>query len=144
MRAWADPNNPSHPLHPDEPQVVDASFRLKRPDRAARAEPGAARAGAYLATPAFNQPQGIARAERHGPWRQIQGGSMAEIRVEPKRGGRRWLLLVILLLVVALLAWYFLAGRGTQPATGLVPGAPVTTTALLLHAAHSAGAGLVA
>jgi hypothetical protein len=69
---------------------------------------------------------------------------MAEIRVEPKRGGRRWLLLIILLIVLALLAWYFLAGRGTQPATGLAPGALHPFTPLVLHAAHPASTGLTA
>ena len=52
---------------------------------------------------------------------------MAEIRVEPRRGGARWLWLVIALVALALLAWYFLSDRGDTPApaTGLAtPGAP--------------------
>ncbi len=45
---------------------------------------------------------------------------MAEIRVEPRRGGARWLWVVIALVVLALLAWYFLNNRGdaTAPTTG--------------------------
>ena len=45
---------------------------------------------------------------------------MAEIRVEPKRGGAGGLWVVIALVVIALLAWYVLSNRGdaTAPATG--------------------------
>ena len=58
---------------------------------------------------------------------------MAEIRVEPKRGGARWLWLLIALVVVALLAWYFLNTRradNTAPTTGqAVQGAPALALA---------------
>ena len=63
---------------------------------------------------------------------------MAEIRVEPKRGGARWLWVLIALVVVALLAWYFLSNRQdtNAPATGRAEsGAPAL-------AAGSAGSAL--
>ncbi|MDQ3697153.1 MAG: hypothetical protein M3373_03880 [Gemmatimonadota bacterium] len=52
---------------------------------------------------------------------------MAEIRVEPKRGGLGWLWVVIALIVIAFLAWYFLSDRGTD--------APVTDTGLAIPTA---------
>lgn len=46
---------------------------------------------------------------------------MAEIRVEPKRGGLGWLWIVIALIIVALVVWYFM-GNSDVTTTGLVPG----------------------
>lgn len=55
---------------------------------------------------------------------------MAEIRVEPKRGGLGWVWLIIALIVLALLAWYFLGNRdATVTTTGL---ASQATTVLAL------------
>ena len=49
---------------------------------------------------------------------------MAEIRVEPQRGGKRWLWVLIALIVVAALCWYFLGNR----TTAVTPApAPATT-----------------
>ncbi|HEU4565696.1 MAG TPA: hypothetical protein VFS05_13640 [Gemmatimonadaceae bacterium] len=42
---------------------------------------------------------------------------MAEIRVEPKRGGLGWLWIVIALIIIALVAWYFLSSRHTTATT---------------------------
>jgi hypothetical protein len=67
---------------------------------------------------------------------------MAEIRVEPKRGGLGWLWLLIAAVIIAALAWYFLADReaATVPTT---TGAPAAAPALaLLDAARHAGAVL--
>ena len=71
---------------------------------------------------------------------------MAEIRVEPKRGGARWLWVVIALVVVALLAWYFLNRRdATAPATGSAArGAPALAWVAPAGSAGSAVARLVA
>jgi hypothetical protein len=45
---------------------------------------------------------------------------MAEIRVEPRRGGRLgWLWAVLIVLVLAALAWYFLYYRQGEPIDGL-------------------------
>jgi UPF0716 family protein affecting phage T7 exclusion len=41
---------------------------------------------------------------------------MAEIKVEPKRGGMGWLWAIILIVLLAVAAWYLLADRGA-PAT---------------------------
>ncbi|HEX6047678.1 MAG TPA: hypothetical protein VFZ21_00355 [Gemmatimonadaceae bacterium] len=41
---------------------------------------------------------------------------MAEIKVEPKRGGLGWLWAIVLIALLAAAAWYLLADRGT-PAT---------------------------
>jgi hypothetical protein len=54
---------------------------------------------------------------------------MAEIRVEPKRGGLGWVWLIIALIVVALLVWYFMGNRDAVTTTGL---APQATTVLAL------------
>ena len=69
---------------------------------------------------------------------------MAEIRVEPKRGGARWLWVLIALVVLALLAWYFLSNRGdaSAPATGSAArGAPALAQ---LDVAGPAGARHIA
>ena len=42
---------------------------------------------------------------------------MAEIKVEPKRGGLGWLWAIILVVLLAFAAWYLLADRGTPAAT---------------------------
>ena len=43
---------------------------------------------------------------------------MAEIRVEPKRGGLGWLWTIIVIALLAVAAWYFLRNTGTPaPAT---------------------------
>ena len=54
---------------------------------------------------------------------------MAEIRVEPKRGGRGWLLLVVLLVLAAILVWYFVRGRGASPGSGRAPGGTIEVAA---------------
>jgi hypothetical protein len=41
---------------------------------------------------------------------------MAEIKVEPKRGGLGWLWAIIVIALLAVAAWYFLTQTGT-PAT---------------------------
>ena len=68
---------------------------------------------------------------------------MAEIRVEPRRGGARWLWVVIALIVIALLAWYFLSNRdATAPPSGSAArGAPALAR---LAPAGPAGVRLVA
>jgi hypothetical protein len=49
---------------------------------------------------------------------------MAEIRVEPQRGGRGWLwLLIVLLIIVAVAVWYFSGNRGTTSAPPSTTGA---------------------
>ena len=42
---------------------------------------------------------------------------MAEIKVEPKRGGFGWLWAIILLVVIAAGLWYFFAKSRPAPAT---------------------------
>lgn len=42
---------------------------------------------------------------------------MAEIKVEPKRGGLGWLWAIILLVLLAVAAWYFLNNSRAVPAT---------------------------
>ena len=42
---------------------------------------------------------------------------MAEIKVEPKRGGLGWLWAIILLVVIGAAVWYFLTSSRTVPAT---------------------------
>ena len=42
---------------------------------------------------------------------------MAEIKVEPKRGGLGWLWAIILIALLAVAAWYLLADRGTPTTT---------------------------
>jgi hypothetical protein len=42
---------------------------------------------------------------------------MAEIKVEPKRGGLGWLWAIILIALLALAAWYFFAYTGSSTAT---------------------------
>ncbi len=42
---------------------------------------------------------------------------MAEIKVEPKRGGLGWLWAIILIALLAVAAWYLLADRGTPTMT---------------------------
>jgi hypothetical protein len=42
---------------------------------------------------------------------------MAEIKVEPKRGGLGWLWAIIILALVAAAAWYFMNNSRAVPAT---------------------------
>jgi hypothetical protein len=42
---------------------------------------------------------------------------MAEIKVEPKRGGLGWLWAIIALVLIAAIAWYFMNDGTTTPAT---------------------------
>lgn len=42
---------------------------------------------------------------------------MAEIKVEPKRGGLGWLWAIIVIGLLAVAAWYFFTSTGTAPAT---------------------------
>jgi len=42
---------------------------------------------------------------------------MAEIKVEPKRGGLGWLWAIVLIALLAVAAWYLLADRGTPTTT---------------------------
>jgi len=42
---------------------------------------------------------------------------MAEIKVEPKRGGLGWLWAIIILALIALGAWYFINHSRAVPAT---------------------------
>jgi hypothetical protein len=41
---------------------------------------------------------------------------MAEIKVEPKRGGMGWLWAIIVIALLAVAAWYFFSNTGTAPA----------------------------
>lgn len=41
---------------------------------------------------------------------------MAEIKVEPKRGGMGWLWAIIILALLAVAAWYFFTNTSTAPA----------------------------
>ena len=42
---------------------------------------------------------------------------MAEIKVEPKRGGLGWLWAIIVIGLLAVAAWYFFTNTETAPAT---------------------------
>ena len=42
---------------------------------------------------------------------------MAEIKVEPKRGGLGWLWAIIILALIAAAAWYFMNNSRAVPAT---------------------------
>ena len=42
---------------------------------------------------------------------------MAEIKVEPKRGGLGWLWAIIVLALIAAAVWYFMNNSRTVPAT---------------------------
>ena len=42
---------------------------------------------------------------------------MAEIKVEPKRGGLGWLWAIIAIVLIAAAVWYFMNSQGTVPAT---------------------------
>jgi hypothetical protein len=42
---------------------------------------------------------------------------MAEIKVEPKRGGLGWLWAIIILALIAAAAWYFMNNSSAVPAT---------------------------
>jgi hypothetical protein len=53
---------------------------------------------------------------------------MAEIRVEPQRGGRgRVWLLILLLIIVAAAVWYFATQRGASPGTAGTSSTPPAT-----------------
>jgi hypothetical protein len=49
---------------------------------------------------------------------------MAEIKVEPKRGGLGWLWALIALVVIAAAVWYFMSSSRPAP----VPAAPTDST----------------
>jgi hypothetical protein len=68
---------------------------------------------------------------------------MAEIRVEPKRGGRGWLLLVVLLILAAVLVWYFVRGHGASAGAGRAPGGAMDVAAVVTQCAP-AGASVLA
>ena len=55
---------------------------------------------------------------------------MAEIKVEPKRGGLGWLWAIIVLVLLGIGAWYFMTQR-TAPAT-TVPADSTRTSMLVL------------
>jgi hypothetical protein len=42
---------------------------------------------------------------------------MAEIKVEPKRGGLGWLWAIVIIALVAIAAWYVFTNTGAAPAT---------------------------
>ena len=54
---------------------------------------------------------------------------MAEIKVEPKRGGLGWLWAIIILALIALAVWYFMNNSRAVPATSTP--ADSTRTSLL-------------
>jgi hypothetical protein len=56
---------------------------------------------------------------------------MAEIKVEPKRGGMGWLWAIILIALLAAAAWYLLADRGAPTTT--VPADSVRTSMIELE-----------
>ena len=59
---------------------------------------------------------------------------MAEIKVEPKRGGLAWLWVVIILAVIGAGLWYFM--RNSRPAPATSSPADSTRTSLVVpHAA---------
>jgi len=68
-----------------------------------------------------DHPVGFALASRTAPERSLER-RMAEIRVEPQRGGRGWVwLLVLLLIIVAVAIWYFATQRGSGTGTSAAP-----------------------
>jgi len=60
---------------------------------------------------------------------------MAEIKVEPKRGGLGWLWAIIVLVLLGIGAWYFMTQR-TAPAT-TVPADSTRTSMLDIATLHS-------
>ena len=62
---------------------------------------------------------------------------MAEIKVEPKRGGLGWLWAIIILALIAAAAWYFMNNSRAVPATSP---ADSVRTSMLDHAASRASA----
>ena len=63
---------------------------------------------------------------------------MAEIKVEPKRGGLGWLWAIIILALIAAAAWYFM-NNSSVPATS--PADSVRTSMLDQSAIDQAGIG---
>jgi hypothetical protein len=66
---------------------------------------------------------------------------MAEIKVEPKRGGLGWLWAIIILALIAAAAWYFM-NNSSVPATS--PADSVRTSMLDQSAIGQAGIGATA
>jgi hypothetical protein len=59
---------------------------------------------------------------------------MAEIHVEPRRGGGlAWLWVLLVVIVIALIVWYFVLGAPglARPATTPAPATPADTVGLL-------------
>jgi hypothetical protein len=62
---------------------------------------------------------------------------MAEIKVEPKRGGLGWLWAIIILVLIAAAAWYFMNNSRAVPATTT----PADSTRTSLVAPHKFAEG---
>lgn len=62
---------------------------------------------------------------------------MAEIKVEPKRGGLGWLWAIIILALIALAVWYFMNNSRAVPATSTP--ADSTRTSLLAPSRFAEG-----
>ena len=62
---------------------------------------------------------------------------MAEIKVEPKRGGLGWLWAIIILALIAAAAWYFMNNSRAVPATATP--ADSTRTSLVVPGAFAEG-----
>jgi hypothetical protein len=60
---------------------------------------------------------------------------MAEIKVEPKRGGLGWLWMIIVLALIAAAVWYFMNNSRSVPAT-TSPADSVRTSMLDRPTAH--------
>ena len=65
---------------------------------------------------------------------------MAEIKVEPKRGGLGWLWAIILLVVIAAGVWYFMRSSRPVPATTAPADSTRTSLASPPSAAFTEGA----
>lgn len=59
---------------------------------------------------------------------------MAEIKVEPKRGGLGWLWAIIILAIIAAALWYFFNNSRAVPATASP--ADTTRTSMIRSPAH--------
>jgi hypothetical protein len=60
---------------------------------------------------------------------------MAEIKVEPKRGGLGWLWAIILLVVAGVLVWYFMTQRAAPTTTVPADSTRTSTIELPMHRA---------